>query len=191
VKVRRCLAAGGVASGDAVGYAGDRGPSDGAAELAPAAVIDKNPDWRQHLEATEHVPVASPDDLVWADGFAFGTPTRLAAGLLITAAAIAAFTVLDPAAGYLGILPTMALLGAGGTIVMVTGASQVDGLDAVRHGYAQAGAVGGGILVVAAIVVFALTWRRRSLPAEVGAAHDETSRGSSRERPSPDRTGLG
>jgi hypothetical protein len=70
----------------------------------------------------------------------------------------------------------MALLGAGGTIVMVTGASQVDGLDAVRHGYAQAGAVGGGILVVAAIVVFALTWRRRSLPAEVGAAHDETSR---------------
>ena len=47
-----------------------------AAELAPAEAIDSRPDWRAHLEATAAVPVASLEDLRWADGFAFGTPTR-------------------------------------------------------------------------------------------------------------------
>lgn len=46
------------------------------AELAPDAAIDANPAWRAHIEATRDVPVATPDDLEWADGFVFGTPTR-------------------------------------------------------------------------------------------------------------------
>jgi NAD(P)H dehydrogenase (quinone) len=45
-------------------------------ELAPDAAIDGNPEWRAHLEATSHIEVATTDDLTWADGFAFGTPTR-------------------------------------------------------------------------------------------------------------------
>ncbi|MBP0590420.1 NAD(P)H:quinone oxidoreductase [Paraburkholderia sp. LEh10] len=47
-----------------------------AAELVPDSVIDKVPNWRAHIDATKDVPVATPDDLVWADGFLFGTPTR-------------------------------------------------------------------------------------------------------------------
>jgi NAD(P)H dehydrogenase (quinone) len=46
------------------------------AELAPDSAIDSNPAWRAHAEATVGVPVATPDDLEWADGFLFGTPTR-------------------------------------------------------------------------------------------------------------------
>lgn len=49
--------------------------------------------------------------------------TMLALGLLVTAAAIAVFAVVDPAAGYWGVLPMMILLGAGGTVVMVIGSS--------------------------------------------------------------------
>jgi NAD(P)H dehydrogenase (quinone) len=45
-------------------------------ELAPADAIDSRPDWRAHLETTAQVPLASLEDLRWADGFAFGTPTR-------------------------------------------------------------------------------------------------------------------
>lgn len=46
------------------------------AELAPDDTIDRNPRWRQHLDATAEVEEAAMDDLAWADGFAFGTPTR-------------------------------------------------------------------------------------------------------------------
>jgi NAD(P)H dehydrogenase (quinone) len=46
------------------------------AELAPDVAIDSNPAWRAHIEATEDVPLASLDDLAWADAYAFGTPTR-------------------------------------------------------------------------------------------------------------------
>lgn len=46
------------------------------AELAPASVVDAKPAWRAHLDATAHIPEAELDDLAWADGFAFGTPTR-------------------------------------------------------------------------------------------------------------------
>jgi NAD(P)H dehydrogenase (quinone) len=45
-------------------------------ELAPDAAIDSNPAWREHINATTDVPVATHDDLRWADAFAFGTPTR-------------------------------------------------------------------------------------------------------------------
>lgn len=46
------------------------------AELAPDDAIDSNPEWRAHLNATEHIPVAELADLSWADGWAFGSPTR-------------------------------------------------------------------------------------------------------------------
>ncbi|QBI54364.1 NAD(P)H:quinone oxidoreductase [Streptomonospora litoralis] len=47
-----------------------------APELAPESVIDANPDWRAHLDATAHIPAAAHEDLIWAEGYAFGTPTR-------------------------------------------------------------------------------------------------------------------
>jgi NAD(P)H dehydrogenase (quinone) len=47
-----------------------------AAELASDAAIDKNPAWRAHVEATRDIPVAELQDLEWADGFLFGSPSR-------------------------------------------------------------------------------------------------------------------
>lgn len=49
------------------------------AELAPDSAIDDNPLWRRHADATAEVPEASVEDLAWADGLAFGTPTRFGA----------------------------------------------------------------------------------------------------------------
>ncbi len=46
------------------------------AELAPDSAIDQNPHWRRHIDATKSVVEASLGDLIWADGLAFGTPTR-------------------------------------------------------------------------------------------------------------------
>ena len=47
------------------------------AELAPEEVIRSQDAWHEHYVATqESVPEASLDDLEWADGYAFGTPTR-------------------------------------------------------------------------------------------------------------------
>ena len=45
-------------------------------ELAPQSVIDGNPAWKAHVEATQNIPVATPDDIVWADAIIFSTPTR-------------------------------------------------------------------------------------------------------------------
>ncbi|SDL37181.1 NAD(P)H dehydrogenase (quinone) [Streptomyces indicus] len=46
-------------------------------ELAPDAAIDSNPAWRAHVDAiADEVPVATLDDLSWADAYAFGSPTR-------------------------------------------------------------------------------------------------------------------
>ncbi|SHL05794.1 NAD(P)H dehydrogenase (quinone) [Pseudonocardia thermophila] len=45
-------------------------------ELAPAAAIASKPAWSEHLAATRTVPVASADDVVWADGVIIGSPTR-------------------------------------------------------------------------------------------------------------------
>ena len=49
------------------------------AELAPEAAIASNEEWVRHREATSHIEVATLDDLEWADGFAFGTPSRYGA----------------------------------------------------------------------------------------------------------------
>lgn len=51
-----------------------------AAELAPAEAIAANPDWaRHHQETASTVEVVELADLEWADGYAFGTPTRYGA----------------------------------------------------------------------------------------------------------------
>lgn len=46
------------------------------AELASDAAIDSRAGWRENLDATADIPEATLDDLEWADGFVFGTPTR-------------------------------------------------------------------------------------------------------------------
>lgn len=45
-------------------------------ELEQDDVIDQNPEWRAHIEATKDIPEANLSDLEWADAFIFGTPTR-------------------------------------------------------------------------------------------------------------------
>ncbi|MFC4946575.1 NAD(P)H:quinone oxidoreductase [Pseudonocardia sp. GCM10023141] len=45
-------------------------------ELAPEAAIASRPAWAEHVAATRDVPIATPDDLVWADGIVMGSPTR-------------------------------------------------------------------------------------------------------------------
>ena len=45
-------------------------------ELAAEEVIAANPRWVAHREATADIPEATLDDLEWADGYAFGSPTR-------------------------------------------------------------------------------------------------------------------
>lgn len=45
-------------------------------ELAPDAAIDANPAWREHVDATQDVEIATLDDLAWADAYALGSPTR-------------------------------------------------------------------------------------------------------------------
>ncbi len=45
-------------------------------ELAPEEAIQSNEGWSAHRLQTQDVPVASMDDLEWADAFLLGTPTR-------------------------------------------------------------------------------------------------------------------
>lgn len=45
-------------------------------ELADDNVVSSKPEWRRHLESVAHVPLAEPEDLVWADAVLLGTPTR-------------------------------------------------------------------------------------------------------------------
>jgi NAD(P)H dehydrogenase (quinone) len=47
-----------------------------AAELAPAEAIQSNPAWAANHEATAGIPVATPEDIEWADAVLFGTATR-------------------------------------------------------------------------------------------------------------------
>lgn len=46
------------------------------AENAPDAAVASNPAWAAHREAVAGEPVASADDIVWADAVLFATPTR-------------------------------------------------------------------------------------------------------------------
>ncbi|SRR5690625_513887 len=47
-----------------------------ARELAPDAAIDSNPAWRKHVDATQDIPIASSDDIEWADAIIWSVPTR-------------------------------------------------------------------------------------------------------------------
>ena len=47
-----------------------------AAELVPADVIQRNPKAQTTKDALSSIPIATNDDLLWADGVAFGSPTR-------------------------------------------------------------------------------------------------------------------
>jgi NAD(P)H dehydrogenase (quinone) len=45
-------------------------------ELFPELVISQSQHWGKHRSETQDQAEATLDDLAWADGFAFGTPTR-------------------------------------------------------------------------------------------------------------------
>lgn len=45
-------------------------------ELAPDAAIDSNPAWRANVDATKDVPLATSEDLEWADAIIFSMPSR-------------------------------------------------------------------------------------------------------------------
>jgi NAD(P)H dehydrogenase (quinone) len=45
-------------------------------ELAPGEAIASNQGWAEHAAATRDVPVATPDEILWADAVIFGSPTR-------------------------------------------------------------------------------------------------------------------
>lgn len=47
-----------------------------AQELAPEEAINNNEAWKNHVEATKDVPVATSEDLTWADAIIFSSPTR-------------------------------------------------------------------------------------------------------------------
>jgi len=51
-----------------------------AAELAPPEAIASNAEWEEHVRQThDKIAEVTLDDLEWADGYAFGTPTRYGA----------------------------------------------------------------------------------------------------------------
>ncbi len=45
-------------------------------ELAPQSVVESNEAWKATADATKDVPVATSEDLEWADAIIFSTPTR-------------------------------------------------------------------------------------------------------------------
>ncbi|MGE8205055.1 NAD(P)H:quinone oxidoreductase [Heyndrickxia sp. NPDC080065] len=45
-------------------------------ELAPPAAIESNPAWKKHYDETQSVPVATGNDIEWADAIIFSAPTR-------------------------------------------------------------------------------------------------------------------
>ncbi|WP_442853203.1 NAD(P)H:quinone oxidoreductase type IV [Bacillus sp. EB01] len=45
-------------------------------ELAPEEAIEGSPSWKAHVEATNHVPEVTLEDLEWADAIIFSVPTR-------------------------------------------------------------------------------------------------------------------
>jgi NAD(P)H dehydrogenase (quinone) len=45
-------------------------------ELAPESTIERNEVWKNTVEATKHVPIATGDDIEWADAVIFSVPTR-------------------------------------------------------------------------------------------------------------------
>ncbi|MDQ2066098.1 NAD(P)H:quinone oxidoreductase [Xinfangfangia sp. CPCC 101601] len=46
------------------------------AETAPEAVVNSQDGWKAAAAKQKDIPVATPEDLVWADAYLFSTPTR-------------------------------------------------------------------------------------------------------------------
>lgn len=46
------------------------------AELAPKEAIENSPVWKKNIEDTKDIPIATSEDLSWADAIIFSTPTR-------------------------------------------------------------------------------------------------------------------
>jgi NAD(P)H dehydrogenase (quinone) len=46
------------------------------AETAPVEAIASNPKWQAHFDEMANEPIATLEDLEWADGIALGSPTR-------------------------------------------------------------------------------------------------------------------
>ncbi|MEY9211731.1 NAD(P)H:quinone oxidoreductase [Thermobifida halotolerans] len=46
------------------------------AETAPRSAVDARPEWAAHLAATADIPVATAEDMLWADAVIMGSPTR-------------------------------------------------------------------------------------------------------------------
>jgi NAD(P)H dehydrogenase (quinone) len=65
---------------EALGQAGEKAGAEvrvrQVAELAPEEAIAANKGWQAHREATKDEPIATADDIVWADAVLLGTPTR-------------------------------------------------------------------------------------------------------------------
>ncbi|MBM7713243.1 NAD(P)H dehydrogenase (quinone) [Bacillus thermophilus] len=45
-------------------------------ELAPESIIERNEAWKSTVETTKDVPIATGDDIQWADAIIFSVPTR-------------------------------------------------------------------------------------------------------------------
>jgi NAD(P)H dehydrogenase (quinone) len=45
-------------------------------ETAPQEVVQAQDAWANHAKATEDIPEATPDDMVWANAYLFSAPTR-------------------------------------------------------------------------------------------------------------------
>jgi len=45
-------------------------------ELAPQSVIDSQAPWKANQEATKNIPIATSDDITWADAILFSVPSR-------------------------------------------------------------------------------------------------------------------
>lgn len=46
------------------------------AETAPSEVVNGQEKWKQQLAAMQDIPEVSHDDMIWANGYFFSTPTR-------------------------------------------------------------------------------------------------------------------
>jgi NAD(P)H dehydrogenase (quinone) len=46
------------------------------AETAPEAVVNSQPAWKENLDSMQDVPVVTPQDMEWADGYFISAPTR-------------------------------------------------------------------------------------------------------------------
>jgi NAD(P)H dehydrogenase (quinone) len=45
-------------------------------ETAPKEVVESQEKWKQQLESMQDIPEVSHDDMAWADGYFFSSPTR-------------------------------------------------------------------------------------------------------------------